>query len=84
VCVLVFLPFVHADPTEVVDSNPKPPDFLSRPQNVTVAEGKAATFTCRVKGHPSPVVSWDRDGDRIKSDKNYEVSGAEVLTCFVF
>ncbi|XP_073532982.1 obscurin [Phyllobates terribilis] len=41
------------------------PYFILKPTISRVSLGEDATFQCRVQGHPSPVVTWEKDGRQV-------------------
>lgn len=43
----------------------EPPQFVSKPEPVTVREGDLARFCCRVTGFPRPRVMWLVNGNTI-------------------
>jgi hemicentin len=52
----------------------KQPEFKKKPQPlVTVKEGEPARFECEFDGHPSPKVSWLRDGKPLTPKDGYEI-----------
>ncbi|XP_056905539.1 roundabout homolog 2 isoform X13 [Takifugu flavidus] len=38
------------------------PQFVIRPRDQIVAQGRSATFPCEAKGNPQPAVFWQKDG----------------------
>uniref|UniRef100_UPI003AAF281C roundabout homolog 2-like n=1 Tax=Centroberyx gerrardi TaxID=166262 RepID=UPI003AAF281C len=40
------------------------PQFVVRPRDQIVAQGRAATFPCETKGKPQPTVFWQREGSQ--------------------
>uniref|UniRef100_A0A2C9KNK8 Ig-like domain-containing protein n=1 Tax=Biomphalaria glabrata TaxID=6526 RepID=A0A2C9KNK8_BIOGL len=58
------------------------PRFVMRPQNVTVAEFESIKLSCSVQGDPMPKVSWEKDGERLRTSKRlrlYETRGIFYL-----
>uniref|UniRef100_A0A8C4S320 Roundabout, axon guidance receptor, homolog 2 (Drosophila) n=1 Tax=Erpetoichthys calabaricus TaxID=27687 RepID=A0A8C4S320_ERPCA len=41
-----------------------PPQFVIRPRDQIVAQGRTATFPCETKGNPQPAVFWQKDGSQ--------------------
>ncbi|XP_062520056.1 neural cell adhesion molecule 1-like isoform X2 [Corticium candelabrum] len=39
-----------------------PPSILEHPSNQTVAVGESVQFGCVVNGHPTPLITWKRNG----------------------
>ena len=52
-----------------------PPQFVSKPQNAHVAEGKSVTVTCQVSGYPAPEVRWYRLGREIAHGRKFQIGG---------
>lgn len=51
----------------------EPPQFVSKPEPVTVREGDLARFCCRVTGFPRPRVMWLVNGNTVVNvRKKYE------------
>ncbi|XP_068441962.1 roundabout homolog 2 isoform X8 [Clinocottus analis] len=40
------------------------PQFVIRPRDQIVAQGRTATFPCETKGNPQPAVFWQREGSQ--------------------
>ncbi|XP_075892571.1 roundabout homolog 2 isoform X4 [Nelusetta ayraudi] len=40
------------------------PQFVVRPRDQIVAQGRTATFPCQTKGNPQPAVFWQREGSQ--------------------
>ncbi|KAJ8349071.1 hypothetical protein SKAU_G00276600 [Synaphobranchus kaupii] len=40
------------------------PQFVVRPRDQIVAQGRTATFPCETKGNPQPAVFWQREGSQ--------------------
>ncbi|XP_061828601.1 roundabout homolog 2 isoform X1 [Nerophis lumbriciformis] len=40
------------------------PQFVIRPRDQIVAQGRAATFPCETKGNPQPAVFWQKEGSQ--------------------
>lgn len=43
----------------------EPPQFVSKPEPITVSEGDLARFCCRVTGFPRPRVMWLVNGNTV-------------------
>ncbi|KAM5179635.1 roundabout homolog 2 [Mantella aurantiaca] len=41
-----------------------PPQFVVRPRDQIVAQGRTVTFPCETKGNPQPAVFWQKDGSQ--------------------
>ncbi|XP_061137210.1 roundabout homolog 2-like isoform X3 [Syngnathus typhle] len=41
-----------------------PPQFVIRPRDQIVAQGRSAAFPCETKGNPQPVVFWQKEGNQ--------------------
>ncbi|XP_063350178.1 roundabout homolog 2 isoform X9 [Pelmatolapia mariae] len=41
-----------------------PPQFVIRPRDQIVSQGRTATFPCETKGNPQPAVFWQREGSQ--------------------
>lgn len=58
----------------------RPPQFLTKPTNQTVHEGKKLLVSTKVTGIPKPEVSWFKEGKPIKpeeDDLRYKVYNKE-------
>ncbi|XP_042152500.1 roundabout homolog 2-like [Oncorhynchus tshawytscha] len=42
------------------------PQFIIRPRDQIVAQGRTATFPCETKGNPQPAVFWQKEGSQLK------------------
>ena len=49
------------------------PQFTEPLQPCAVKEGGAAKFTCRVSGHPTPQITWYRDGEQLQEGHHYSM-----------
>uniref|UniRef100_A0A3Q4I7H9 Roundabout, axon guidance receptor, homolog 2 (Drosophila) n=1 Tax=Neolamprologus brichardi TaxID=32507 RepID=A0A3Q4I7H9_NEOBR len=41
-----------------------PPQFVIRPRDQIVSQGRTATFPCETKGNPQPAVFWQKEGSQ--------------------
>nr|XP_057935108.1 roundabout homolog 2 isoform X4 [Doryrhamphus excisus] len=48
----------------VRDRNVAAPQFVIRPRDQIVAQGRTATFPCETKGNPQPAVFWQKEGSQ--------------------
>ncbi|XP_058269717.1 roundabout homolog 2 isoform X11 [Hemibagrus wyckioides] len=56
---------VEASGTLTVRARPvAPPQFVIRPRDQIVAQGRTATFPCETKGNPQPAVFWQKEGSQ--------------------
>ncbi|XP_041374354.1 myosin light chain kinase, smooth muscle-like isoform X3 [Gigantopelta aegis] len=53
---------------------PFAPDFITKPKPLTISEGSHAMFSCQVRGHPVPVVSWEHNGQPVEEGSKYKCS----------
>lgn len=42
------------------------PQFVIRPRDQIVAQGRTATFPCETKGNPQPAVFWQKEGSQVR------------------
>lgn len=42
-----------------------PPQFVVRPRDQIVAQGRTVTFPCETKGNPQPAVFWQKEGSQV-------------------
>lgn len=42
-----------------------PPQFVTKPQNQTVAPGANVSFQCETKGNPPPAIFWQKEGSQV-------------------
>ncbi|XP_043928372.1 roundabout homolog 2 isoform X15 [Protopterus annectens] len=76
---------VEASATLVVRA---PPQFVIRPRDQIIAQGRTATFPCETKGNPQPAVFWQREGSQnllfpnqpLQPNSRYSVSPGGDLT----
>ncbi|XP_049582115.1 roundabout homolog 2 isoform X6 [Syngnathus scovelli] len=65
-----------------------PPQFVIRPRDQIVAQGRSAAFPCETKGNPQPVVFWQKEGSQNlmfpnqpqQSNGRFSVSPSGALT----
>ncbi|XP_053561997.1 roundabout homolog 2 [Bombina bombina] len=56
---------VEASATLTVRGSPiAPPQFVVRPRDQIVAQGRTVTFPCETKGNPQPAVFWQKEGSQ--------------------
>ncbi|XP_037402435.1 roundabout homolog 2 isoform X4 [Pygocentrus nattereri] len=56
---------VEASATLTVRARPvAPPQFVIRPRDQIVAQGRMASFPCKTKGNPQPAVFWQKEGSQ--------------------
>ncbi|KAM7132300.1 roundabout homolog 2 isoform 1-T1 [Molossus nigricans] len=56
---------VDASATLTVRARPvAPPQFVVRPRDQIVAQGRTVTFPCETKGNPQPAVFWQKEGSQ--------------------
>ena len=48
---------------------PAAPQFVIRPRDQIVAQGRTATFPCQTKGNPQPAVFWQKEGSQVRTAK---------------
>lgn len=46
--------------------NSEAPQFVVRPRDQIVAQGRAAAFPCETRGKPQPTVFWQREGSQVR------------------
>uniref|UniRef100_A0A4W5REY4 Roundabout, axon guidance receptor, homolog 2 (Drosophila) n=1 Tax=Hucho hucho TaxID=62062 RepID=A0A4W5REY4_9TELE len=46
--------------------DPAAPQFVIRPRDQIVAQGRTATFPCETKGNPQPAVFWQKEGSQVR------------------
>ncbi|XP_053163013.1 roundabout homolog 2 isoform X14 [Hemicordylus capensis] len=65
-----------------------PPQFVVRPRDQIVAQGRTVTFPCETKGNPQPAVFWQKEGSQnllfpnqpLQPSTRYSVSPTGDLT----
>ncbi|XP_041437542.1 roundabout homolog 2 isoform X7 [Xenopus laevis] len=65
-----------------------PPQFVVRPRDQIVAQGRTVTFGCEAKGNPQPAVFWQKEGSQnllfpnqpLQPNSRYSVSPTGDLT----
>ncbi|XP_066891006.1 roundabout homolog 2 isoform X8 [Kogia breviceps] len=56
---------VEASATLTVRARPvAPPQFVVRPRDQIVTQGRTVTFPCETKGNPQPAVFWQKEGSQ--------------------
>jgi len=60
---------------EEEEARREPPQFVSKPEPVTVREGDLARFCCRVTGFPRPRVMWLVNGNTVVNVRNKKKLG---------
>ncbi|XP_068036707.1 roundabout homolog 2 isoform X13 [Anomalospiza imberbis] len=80
---------VEASATLTVRARPvAPPQFVVRPRDQIVAQGRTVTFPCETKGNPQPAVFWQKEGSQnllfpnqpLQPSSRYSVSPTGDLT----
>ncbi|XP_042312914.1 roundabout homolog 2 isoform X11 [Sceloporus undulatus] len=80
---------VEASATLTVRARPvAPPQFVVRPRDQIVAQGRTVTFPCETKGNPQPAVFWQKEGSQnllfpnqpLQPNTRYSVSPTGDLT----
>lgn len=49
------------------------PEITLKPEDVKIQEGESAQFVCKVKGQPTPEITWYLDDQPIENDDIYKV-----------
>lgn len=57
------------------------PQFVIRPRDQIVAQGRIATFPCETKGNPQPAVFWQKEGSQVRAK---DLTQRGLLMFFVF
>ncbi|XP_041439293.1 roundabout homolog 2 isoform X3 [Xenopus laevis] len=80
---------IEASATLTVRVRPvAPPQFVVRPRDQIVAQGRTVTFGCEAKGNPQPAVFWQKEGSQnllfpnqpLQPNSRYSVSPTGELT----
>ncbi|XP_066478489.1 roundabout homolog 2 isoform X3 [Tiliqua scincoides] len=80
---------VEASATLTVRARPvAPPQFVVRPRDQIVSQGRTVTFPCETKGNPQPAVFWQKEGSQnllfpnqpLQPNTRYSVSPTGDLT----
>ncbi|XP_014910013.1 roundabout homolog 2-like [Poecilia latipinna] len=59
---------LEASATLTVRARPvAPPQFVIRPRDQIVSQGRTATFPCEAKGNPQPAVFWQKEGSQVRT-----------------
>lgn len=71
---------------EEEETRREPPQFVSKPEPVTVREGDLARFCCRVTGFPRPRVMWLVNGNTIvnvsSKNKCMHINLPKYMACY--
>lgn len=51
------------------------PQFVIRPRDQIVAQGRTATFPCETKGNPQPAVFWQKEGSQVRTNTHFTQPG---------
>jgi len=62
---LIYKNFRTPEMKEEEEKRREPPQFVSKPEPVTICEGDWARFCCRVTGFPRPRVMWLVNGNTV-------------------
>ena len=52
----------------------KAPKFSSELKDQTVTEGSEVKLSCKVKGHPTPEITWQLNGSDVRDNSVYNIS----------
>lgn len=63
--------------------DPAPPQFVIRPRDQIVAQGRTATFPCETKGNPQPAVFWQKEGSQVRNSLFYGTSDKCFKMCMI-
>ena len=63
--------------TEKVQPTVVAPEFVLSVADIATKEGESVTLTCKVKGEPTPEITWFHADEPIKSDDVYRVTPGE-------
>ncbi|KAJ7320464.1 hypothetical protein JRQ81_019975, partial [Phrynocephalus forsythii] len=58
-----------------------PPQFVVRPRDQIVAQGRTVTFPCETKGNPQPAVFWQKEGSQGPVNQTLAIDGTALLKC---
>ncbi|XP_074662623.1 protein Obscurin-like [Tubulanus polymorphus] len=56
-----------------------PPEFIRKPENITVNEGETIKIQCKISGIPTPEVLWFKSGEPVKADKKHLISSDDQI-----
>lgn len=62
---MIYKNFRTPEMKEEEEKRREPPQFVSKPEPVTICEGDWARFCCRVTGFPRPRVMWLVNGNTV-------------------
>lgn len=63
-----FLQFLFLGSNSQLPPIQQAPKFLQEPESTIAFKGRTVTLYCKVDGHPSPTIVWNRDGKPVPSD----------------
>nr|XP_022301370.1 muscle M-line assembly protein unc-89-like isoform X3 [Crassostrea virginica] len=75
--------YIQVEPTFDPRVDYKHPEFIEPMHHVHVKAGQAATFSCRVKGHPIPFVRWFKDGIELQPTDRINIHQGEKGQAFL-
>ena len=67
-------PVEAAPKDEKKEKKEKAPKFSSELKDQTVTEGSEVKLSCKVKGQPTPEITWQLNGSDIKDNSVYNIS----------
>jgi len=59
-----------------------PPRFTKRPQDREASEHQDLEFECEIYGKPPPVITWLKNGERIKLSNYWQLINGFVFSYF--
>ncbi|KAJ3588698.1 hypothetical protein NHX12_009552 [Muraenolepis orangiensis] len=65
--------------TCIAENRVEAPQFVVRPRDQIVTQGRTATFPCETKGKPQPTVFWQREGSQGDSRVSVSLSGEMTI-----
>lgn len=57
-----------------------PPQFVVRPRDQIVAQGRTVTFPCETKGNPQPAVFWQKEGSQVSGGISAFVTSLDLAS----